>query len=111
LLVAIAAVMSIRSMHRSRQGRAMEDLRQMGQVVTVHATHAERLPATLAEATRQTWLDPWGHDYVYSSDGQGYEIRCLGRDGRPSAGITPETRDQFDLDIVYANGQFANQPF
>ncbi len=55
--------------------------------------------------------DPWGHLYVYSSTGSGYEIRCLGRRRTPSAGITRATRDRFDLDIVLRDGIFVNQPF
>jgi len=27
--------------------------------------------------------DPWGRDYVYTSDGRSYEIKSLGRDGQP----------------------------
>ena len=27
-------------------------------------------------------LDPWGHHYLYSSDGKTFEITCFGRDGK-----------------------------
>jgi hypothetical protein len=38
-------------------------------------------------------------------------VRCLGRDGLVSSGITPATRDRFELDIVLRDGIFVNQPF
>ena len=55
--------------------------------------------------------DPWGQSYVYASSGDTYTLRCLGRDGSPSPGITFATRDEFDRDIVMKDGQFVNQPF
>jgi general secretion pathway protein G len=31
----------------------------------------------------QTPVDPWGNPYVYQADGSGYELKSLGRDGKP----------------------------
>lgn len=37
--------------------------------------------------------DPWGRDYAYTSNGQTYEIKSLGRDGQPGG-------EGVDADIV-----------
>ncbi len=54
---------------------------------------AKDAPSDLADETRAHWngpylkkglpKDPWGHDYQYERDTNGYKLSSLGRDGQP----------------------------
>ena len=111
ILVVLAAAAGFRNVQRSRQAEAMVEMRDINTAISLYATTNGRYPKTIGAATTETRADPWGHAYSYSSDGNSFELRCLGRDGAPSAGISRERRDDFDLDIVMRDGQFTNRPF
>ena len=118
ILAALAITQSLKALERAKQAKAMDDMNDMAKYVAVRASILGTYPDPLTIRTCPAcpWVpyerkDPWGHLYAYSSGGDTYTLRCLGRDGAPSAGITFDTRDAFDLDIVMKDGQFVNQPF
>lgn len=118
VLAAFAIPAGLKALGRARQAKAMDDMKDMATYVASRLHMWSSYPAvlTIRDCPTCPWepylrKDPWGHVYVYSSAGESYEIRCLGRDGLVSAGISRATRDRFDLDIVLRDGIFVNQPF
>jgi general secretion pathway protein G len=118
VLAALAIPAGLKALHRARQAKAMDDMKDMATYIAGRLPTWSSYPAVLTIRRCPTcpWepylrKDPWGHAYVYSSTGDGYEVRCLGRDGLVSAGISRATRDRFDFDIVLRDGIFVNQPF
>ena len=56
--------------------------------------------------------DAWFNELIYTTDVfDNYSIRSPGKDGITGIGITPETPNEFHLDIVYSNGRFSHAPF
>jgi general secretion pathway protein G len=119
ILAGLAINQGLKGLARAKQAKAMDD---MGDLAKYIATRLSVLgvypdaPLTIRNCPNCPWVpyqkkDPWGHFYVYSGGGDSYTLRCLGRDGAPSPGITLATRDAFDLDIVMLDGQFVSQPF
>ena len=118
ILSALAITQGLKSLERARQAKAMDDMDDMAKYIATRMSILGRYPdpLTIRNCPFCPWVpyqrkDPWGHFYVYSGGGETYTLRCLGRDGAPSAGVTFATRDAFDLDIVMKDGQFVNQPF
>ena len=112
LLAAAATIVWTRSLNRSRQAVAMKDMKYISTSLAISATNTGAYPAALSHRNGDDERrDPWGHLYVYRGGGDAFELRCLGQDGVESAGIAPETRDRFDLDIVMHGGVFVNRPF
>lgn len=119
ILAGLALTQGLKAIERARQAKAMDD---MGDIAKYVATRLSILgvyppaPLTIRSCATCPWVpyekkDPWGNLYVYSGGGDTYTLRCLGRDGAPSPGITLATRDAFDFDIVMQDGQFVSQPF
>ena len=118
ILATLAISRGLKEIQRAKQAKAMDDMRDMATYVAVRLSILGTYPDPLTIRTCATcpWVpyerkDPWGHVYVYASTGDSYTLRCLGRDGKPSAGVTPDTRDDFDLDVVLQDGHFVNEPF
>lgn len=118
ILMAIALRVGLNALQRARQSKAMDDMADMAKFIAGKAIQSGVYEPVLTIRNCPTcpWVpyerrDPWGNLYVYTGGGDTYAIRCLGRDGRPSAGITRATRDDFDLDIVMRDGHFVNEPF
>jgi prepilin-type N-terminal cleavage/methylation domain-containing protein len=118
ILMAIAFRVGVNALQRARQSKAMDDMADMAKYIATRAVGSGEYPAVLTIRSCSTcpWVpyerrDPWGNLYVYTGGGDTYTIRCFGRDGKPSAGITRATRDNFDLDIVMKDGHFVNEPY
>ena len=118
ILMAIAVRVGVNALQRARQSKAMDDMADMAKFIATKATQSGVYEPVLTIRNCPTcpWVpyerrDPWGNLYVYTGGGDTYTIRCLGRDGKSSAGITRATRDDFDLDIVMRDGHFVNEPF
>ncbi|MEM7247577.1 MAG: type II secretion system protein GspG [Acidobacteriota bacterium] len=64
----------------------------------------ERLltPSYIKEVTVK---DAWGGDLLYESDGVSYELRSLGKDGRPS-GPDEGLLTDYRHDIIFRDGEF-----
>ena len=118
ILSGLALTAGVKALGRARQARAMDDMADMAKYVATRLSVVGTYPDPLTIRTCSTcpWVpyvknDPWGHPYVYTSTGDSYTLRCLGKDGLVSAGITNATRDEFDLDIVMQDGHFVSEPF
>ena len=118
VLAALAITQGVKAIGRARQAKAMDDMADTAKYIATRMSVVGVYPDVLTIRTCGTcpWVpwerkDPWGNLYVYSGGGDTYTLRCLGRDGRVSAGITHATRDDFDLDIVMKDGHFVNEPF
>ncbi len=118
ILSALALTAGLKALGRARQAKAMDDMADMAKYAAVRlsvlGTYPD--PLTIRECPTCPWVpyvkkDPWGHPYVYASTGDSYTLRCLGKDGLVSPGITHATRDDFDRDIVMTDGHFVNEPF
>lgn len=68
---------------------------EQGLKALVERTTVPPLPAAFPDGGYITTMpqDPWGRPYEYTSSGQTYEIRSLGRDGKPGG-------EGVDADIV-----------
>lgn len=119
ILATLALTQGLKALERARQARAMDDMKDMATYVAARLAALGSYPSaplTIRTCGTCPWVpyqrrDPWGHLYVYSGGGDSYSLRCLGRDGLVSTGITFDTRDHFDLDIVLTDGHFVSQPF
>lgn len=118
ILAGLGITQGLKALERAKQAKAMDDMADMAKYVAIRASGPGVYPnpLTIRSCATCPWVpyerkDPWGHVYVYAGGGETFTLRCLGRDGVPSAGITFSTRDTFDLDIVMKDGQFVNQPF
>ena len=119
ILAGIGVTQGLKALERARQAKAMDDMADLAKYVATRAVGTGVYPAAplmIQACGTCPWIpfvkkDPWGHPYAYSGGVDTYALRCLGRDGLPSPGITFATRDSFDLDIVMQDGQFVNQPF
>lgn len=118
ILAGLGITQGLKALERAKQAKAMDDMSDIAKYIAVRMSILGVYPDPLTVRNCPTcpWVpfekrDPWGHSYVYSSSGDTYTLRSLGRDGKPSAGIAFATRDEFDLDIVMKDGQFVSQPF
>jgi type II secretory pathway pseudopilin PulG len=118
ILAALAITQGLKAIQRAKQARAMDEMADTAKYVAARMSMLGVYPAPLTVRNCPTcpWVpydkkDPWGNSYVYAATGDSYTLRCLGRDGSVSAGITRATRDDFDLDIVMKDGHFVNEPF
>ncbi|MEO8586662.1 MAG: prepilin-type N-terminal cleavage/methylation domain-containing protein [Acidobacteriota bacterium] len=119
ILAGLAITQGLKALERSKQAKAMDDMADLAKYIAGRLSILgvyPPAPLTIRTCATCRWVpyekkDPWGHIYVYSGGGDTYTLRCLGRDGVPSAGITLATRNAFDLDIVMQDGQFVSQPF
>lgn len=117
-LLSAIAVPSYRGMvERARVNRAISDIGIVSLQLSRWETNVGELPADLAEADLDGWLDPWGRPYVYlnlslANRGQmrrdrnlvpintDFDLYSLGADGLTTTALTARaSRD----DVVRAN--------
>ena len=123
ILAAIAIPGLQMAVDKSKQRASMADMRGISTAVQLYqidqsifpsdATPAAALVAMLQPHTKVIlpYRDHWLHDYSYHSDNYTwYSLESFGKDGIDGVDITTATRLQFELDIVYATGRFANAP-
>jgi general secretion pathway protein G len=123
VISAIAVPALQTALDKSRQRSTMADMRSIATGVQLYeidhslfpadATPAAALVLLLQPHTKQILphKDTWHHDYVYNSDAATwYSIESFGRDGIDGVNITPDTAMQFNLDLIYSTGRFANAP-
>lgn len=126
-IIGIVTAISIpalqQAIEKAKQRGTMADMRMLGQAVNFYQVDESIFPADATPAaTLSTMLqryakapppakDRWHRYLAYSSDGKSwYSIESYGRDGIDGVNITPLTKLQFELDLVYASGQFVNSP-
>ncbi len=126
-IIGIIAAISIpalqQAIEKAKQRGTMADMRMLGQSVNMYQIDESIFPATGTPAPALSLIlqqyskstppsrDKWSHFYSYTSDSKSwYSIESFGRDGNDGVDITLLTKLQFQLDIVYASGQFMNSP-
>ncbi len=120
ILAAMAIPAMITAMEKSRQRTTMANMRSIGNQLQIYQNDVTSYPAgsltidQVADALmpvskiRIPTVDAWRNSFGYQSDGlNAYTIESFGRDGVPGADISPSQANNFDLDIVLSNGQFA----
>jgi general secretion pathway protein G len=123
ILAAIAVGNFRGALDRSRQTKSMTAMRDLGTALHSYELDHSYMPpdgttgVQLAAALSGNVYnivevrDGWGHDIEYHCGLQHYTIRSYGNDGLAGPGdITRATRDNFDYDIVLADGMFTNSP-
>lgn len=111
ILGGIMALLLPRLTGQLDKAKSKEARIQMGQIVnaiSMYYTDCGKNPSSLenlvkADANCSNWgpepylkkdpKDPWGHDFVYELNGNEYQLKCLGKDGR-------EGGSGFDADIT-----------
>ena len=122
-IIGILAAMAIPAMNtameKARQRTTMANMRAIGNQLQIYQNDMTLFPAgslTMTQVSDALVVvsnrpvpdeDAWFRDFDYQSDGlNAYTIESFGRDGIPGANITPATGNNFDLDLVLANGEF-----
>jgi len=119
--IAIPALQT--AVDKSKQKSTMADMRGLATATQLYqidhsifptdATPAAVLVSHLRPFTKVGFpsQDAWHHDFDYHSDSfTWYSIESFGKDGINGVDITPATRLQFELDLIYATGRFSNAP-
>lgn len=126
-IIGIIAAISIpalqQAIEKAKQRGTMADMRMLGQSVNLYQIDESIFPANGTPASTLSLLlqkyskstpparDKWSHFFSYTSDSKSwYSIESFGRDGNDGVDITQLTKLQFQLDLVYASGQFTNAP-
>jgi prepilin-type N-terminal cleavage/methylation domain-containing protein len=137
ILALIAIANYVNGLERARQKRSMADMRTIASAWEARATELKgysaagytfpAMPVTftdLHDALTPTYANPlpqkdgWGQPFEFATDetwgtqkAQSYGVRSSGRDKHfDSATYTPGNFDNFDCDLVYANGSFVTYP-
>ena len=127
IVAAIAVPNFLTATQRAKQRRTMADIRSIGTAVEAYITDHRESPVTL-DALRPDYIktvparDGWGHRFEYAclhdETGKctGYVIASPAKDGimeREAKDAVVQPRGpttNFDCDIVYSNGSFAEYP-
>lgn len=123
IIAAIAIPNLINAVDRGKQSRTLADLKAIGSSIEMYAVDNNTYPRVASYAALVPFLQPtyiqsaptadgWNHGWVFQGDtgaGLVYSVISLGKDGIP--GPVPGGRtNNFNCDIVYANGQFFQWP-
>ena len=122
IISAIAVVNLLNAVDKAKQKRSMADMRTIGQAVEAYGTDNARYPAGIFTwAAMQPILHPhfmkdppdvdgWNNGWqVDSATGTDYSIVSPGKDGTDGPRTGGPTQ-QFDCDIVFADGRFFQWP-
>ena len=123
VLAAIAVPSLMTAVDKSKQRRSMSDMRMLGQALNFYQIDESIFPASgTPSSTLSTLLrkyskapppakDGWNRPLIYTSDSQTwYSLESYGKDGIDGVDISYATRLQFELDMIYASGQFVAAP-
>jgi type II secretion system protein G len=123
VITAIAVPALQMAVDKSKQRATMADMRTIATGVQLYEIDHSIFPSDGTSASTLATLllphtkvllpstDGWHHSYEYHSDSYTwYSLESFGRDGIDGVDITSATRYQFELDMVYATGRFANAP-
>lgn len=124
ILAAIAIPNLITATERSKQKRTLADIRTVSTALRAYAEEKGSYPTgsigdlqgalVPAYASTLPRLDGWSHELRYQAQENGYAIGSAGKDGTFDQGslfdYTHGTTDNFDCDIVFANGAFVQYP-
>ncbi|HKY31910.1 MAG TPA: prepilin-type N-terminal cleavage/methylation domain-containing protein [Candidatus Polarisedimenticolia bacterium] len=123
VITAIAIPALQTALDKGKQRSTMADMRGIATGVQMYEIDHSIFPDDGTPATTLSTLlqphtkalmphnDHWLHAYEYHSDNfTWYSLESFGKDGIDGVDITPATRLQFELDLVYATGSFSNAP-
>ena len=126
ILAAIAIPNLLTAQQRSKQKRTMADIRSVATAAEAYATDNNKYPdassvAELSAALSPTYirevpsLDGWGTPMKYERLGDtGYAVGSAGADKTfehdSLSAYTPKPISDFNSDLVFANGEFVQQP-
>lgn len=123
IIGSIAIVSLAGALDRAKQRATMADMRTVARCIEAYEVDNHLLPDASGGLSAlipvlipyQTNVlptrDHWGRELAYTSDGAtSYTIESYGRDGVAGAGITYETRFEYDRDIVLVDGRFIASP-
>ena len=123
LLVAIAIPALQYALDRSKQRVTLADLRQVAGAIMQYNLDTSIYPNNTVTVQELVVIlepfsgrnlptqDRWANDLGYTTDGSHYySLESFGRDGIDGANIDYITRNDFNLDMIHANGSFAAGP-
>ena len=126
ILAAIAIPNMLTAMQRSRQKRTMADMRSLATALEAYASDKDAYPQVSSVSELEPILAPtyiakvpaidgWETPFRYEGSAQSYALGSAGADKNFEHGslaeYTPDTAtEQFDNDIVFANGKFVQYP-
>jgi len=123
IIAAIAIPNLLNAIDRGKQKRTMADIRSIGTAVESYAVDNNFYPKVNSYATVVPFLEPiyiktcptadgWNKVWVFAGDttnGVDYTVTSLAKDGVASA-VTGGMTNDFNCDILFANGQFFQWP-
>jgi type II secretion system protein G len=123
-IIAAIAIPSLQTaIEKAKQRRSMTDMRALGQALNFYQIDESIFPAgstatvdlgpMLRKYTKAVppLKDGWSRILTYASDGRSwYSLESFGKDGIDGVDISPATKFQFELDLVYGSGQFIAAP-
>ena len=122
IIMSIVVSTLLRARDKAKQGATIADMRNLSTAIEAYTIDHSLPPDTMIFTDVAQLLKPyhnqivpvndhWGHVYEYvRSDIQTYSLRSFGKDGVDGADMTPDTRFDFNRDIVITNGQFPGLP-
>jgi general secretion pathway protein G len=123
IIAAIAIPNLLNAIDRGKQKRTMADIRSLGTAVESYAVDNNFYPKVASYAAVTPFLQPiyiktaptsdgWNKVWVFAGDttnGVAYTLTSLAKDGIASA-VTGGMTNDFNCDILFANGQFFQWP-
>ncbi len=123
IISAIAIINLQGALEKSRQRKTMAAIRELGTAIQTYdadLSHFPRGGITASELStalsgvtfkRVDTQDGWGNDMIYTADASHYTVESYGRDGLDGPGnIGKSTSEEYDYDLVFADGQFLHSP-
>jgi general secretion pathway protein G len=139
IIVAIAIPNLLNAIQRAKQKRSMGDMRTAGTAAEAYAVDFNHypaaagytLPAGLTYPPTITFrggtpslevqvvptyvrllplLDGWSSFFTYEGINQDYQIACMGKDGAVQTSPPYGETTNFNNDIIFVDGQFAQYP-
>ena len=118
ILAAIAIPGLLTALDRAKQASSASLLRAFAIALEAYGTDNHGYPVAASVAALVPLLAPysdslhprdeWKHDIGYTTDKTHYTLECYGKDGVDGLDISPATRYNFELDIVYSDGAFVH---
>ena len=117
IITAISVPMLMDSIGRAKQRRTMGDMHSLVLANGTYKVDQQQYAAALVNLVGGEYLqvlvsdDAWGNPFLYTSDGDTYELTSHGRDGAvgPDA-PSPWVNAPFEPDIVVEDGAFTQAP-
>ena len=122
IIMAITVSTLLAARDKAKQGATIADMRNIATAIEAYTVDFSAPPQSVSFSSVAILLRPyhnqrvpvsdhWGHVYTYETDtAASYSLISFGKDGIDGPEITPETRREFDRDIIVSNGAFPGLP-